>query len=63
MTVLAQEILKSFDRLPDVEQVEIALEILRRLIDLDFPPLADEDLTLNAEELFLALDQQDSGYE
>jgi len=63
MTALAQEILKNFDRLPDTEQLEIALEILRRIINFDFPPLTDEDLTLNAEELFLALDQQEPDYE
>ncbi len=63
MTALAQEILKNFDRLPDTEQLEIALEILKRIINFDFPPLTDEDLTLNAEELFLALDQQEPDYE
>jgi len=63
MTALAQEILNSFDRLPDTEQLEIALEILRRLVNFDFPPLTDKDLTLNAEELFLALDQEEADYE
>lgn len=63
MTALAQEILNNFDRLPDTEQLEIALEILRRVINFDFPPLTDEDLTLNAEELFLTLDQQEPDYE
>jgi hypothetical protein len=63
MTVLAQEILNNFDRLPDTEQLEIALEILRRITNFDFPPLTEEDLTLNAEELFLALDQQEPDYE
>ena len=63
MTALAEEILKNFDRLPNTEQLEIALEILRRLVNFDFPPLTDEDLALNAEELFLALDQQEADYE
>ncbi|KKD35209.1 MAG: hypothetical protein WAN66_21180 [Limnoraphis robusta] len=63
MTVLAQEILNNFDRLPDAEQLEVAVEILRRLVHLDFPPLTDEDLVLNAEELFLTLDQQEADYE
>ncbi|NJK39834.1 MAG: hypothetical protein HC920_20325 [Oscillatoriales cyanobacterium SM2_3_0] len=62
MTVLVQEILDSFDRLPDAERLEIAVEILRRLVNFDFPPLTDEDLALNAEELFLALDQAELGY-
>ncbi|GDZ92878.1 hypothetical protein PA905_05750 [Planktothrix agardhii CCAP 1459/11A] len=63
MTALAQEILNTFDRLADAEQVEIGLEILRRLVHFDFPPLTDEDFILNAEELFLALDQQEIDYE
>ena len=57
MTTVAQEILNTFDSLPDSERLEIALEILRRLVHFDFPPLTDEDLVLNAEELFLALDR------
>jgi hypothetical protein len=60
MTALAQEILNSFDKLPDTEQLEIALEILKRLVNFDFPPLTDEDLVLNAEELFLVLDHQEA---
>jgi hypothetical protein len=60
MTALAQEILNSFDKLPDTEQLEIALEILKRLVNFDFPPLTDEDLVLNAEELFLILDHQET---
>lgn len=60
MTALAQEILNSFDKLPDTEQLEIALEILKRLVNFDFPSLTDEDLVLNAEELFLVLDHQET---
>lgn len=63
MTALAQEILNTFNRLADAEQLEVGLEILRRLVHFDFPPLTDEDLILNAEELFLALDQQEIDYE
>ncbi|MBW4619106.1 MAG: hypothetical protein KME17_07075 [Cyanosarcina radialis HA8281-LM2] len=63
MAALAQEILNSFDRLPASEQSLVALEILRRLVNFDFPPLRDEDLVSNAEELFLALDRQEAEYE
>jgi hypothetical protein len=34
----------------------LLLEILKRTIHLDFPPLSDEDLVLNAEGIFLELD-------
>ena len=60
MTVLGQEVLKDFDRLPDTEQVEIGVEILKRLVNIDFPPLTDEDLVLNAEAVFLSLDEQEA---
>ncbi len=59
MIATTQQILNTFDRLPDAEQLEIAVEILRRLVNYDFLPLSDEDLVLNTEELFLALDQQE----
>ncbi|MCT7958060.1 hypothetical protein [Laspinema palackyanum] len=63
MNTLAQEILKNFDDLPKTEQQAIAVEILNRVINFDVPPLTDEDLVLNAEELFLALDEQQIDYE
>jgi hypothetical protein len=39
------------------------LEILKRVVNLDFPPLSDEDLALSAEELFLELDKQEATHE
>ncbi len=63
MNTLAQEILKNFDNLPTTEQQAIAIEILKRVTDFDVLPLTDEDLVLNAEELFLALDEQEANYE
>lgn len=63
MTALVQELLDTFDRLTDSEQLEIALEILKRVAHLDFPPLSDEDLVLNAEGIFLDLDKQEAANE
>lgn len=63
MLTLVEEFLDSFDRLPDSERIEVALEILKRVIHIDFPPLSDEDLVLNAEGIFLELDKQESAYE
>ncbi len=59
MTALVQELLNTFDRLTDSERLELVLEILKRTVDLDFPPLSSDDLVLNAEEIFLELDKQD----
>ncbi|MGB3691271.1 MAG: hypothetical protein WBG70_08680 [Spirulinaceae cyanobacterium] len=59
---LAQELLTTFNSLSRTEQIKVAVEILKQMLSFDFPPLTDEDLTLNAEELFLALDQQEADY-
>lgn len=63
MTFAVEEILKTFDQLTDLEQLDIASKVLQRVIHLDFPPLSDEDLILNAESIFLELDQQESDHE
>ena len=60
MNTLAEQLLKNFDDLPDTEQHTIAVAILKRIINFDVPPLTDEDLVLNAEEIFLALDEQEA---
>jgi hypothetical protein len=59
MTVLVQELLNSFDRLTDSEQLDLTVEILKRTSHLELPPLSDESLALSAEELFLELDKQE----
>lgn len=56
MTQTAEEIIITFDKLPPTEQREVAAEILRRTISFDLPSMSDEDLALNAEEVFLRLD-------
>lgn len=63
MNALVKELLNTFDRLTDTERRELVLEILKRTVDLEFPPLSDEDLVLNAEGLFLELDEQEAMYE
>jgi hypothetical protein len=62
MSALVQELLDTFDRLTDSERLDLVLEILKRTIQLDFPPLSDEDLVLNAEGIFLELDDRESSY-
>ena len=56
MTVQAQEILHSFDLLPDGDKREMVAEILRRGLTMDVSPLSDSDLVAAAEEIFLQLD-------
>ena len=58
MSTSAREIIESFDRLPESEKQEVASEILRRALSLNIPPLSDDELALNAEEIFLELDRR-----
>lgn len=63
MTALVQELLNTFDRLTDSDRLELVLEILKRTVDFEFSPLSNEDLVMNAEGLFLELDEQEAMYE
>jgi hypothetical protein len=63
MTAAVQELLNTFELLTDSERLDLVSEILKRTTDLDFPPLSDEDLVLNAEGLFLNLDGLEAVYE
>jgi hypothetical protein len=58
MTILVEELLNTFERLTDSERLYLVLEILKQTVYLDFPPLSDDDLVLNAEGLFLELNEQ-----
>lgn len=60
MTPSVQQLLNSFDLLPEAEKRELALEILRRTVNFDLPPFSDEELVLSAEELFLELDRREA---
>ena len=60
MTTFVQQLLDSFDLLSEAEKRELALEILRRTVNFDLPPLSDEELVLSAEELFLELDSREA---
>jgi hypothetical protein len=59
MTIQTQNILSTFDALPEIAKYEVTLEILRRTKDFDFPPLTDDALLANAESVFLALEQEE----
>jgi hypothetical protein len=60
MALSAQQIIESFEGLPESEKQRVAYEIFRRSVYLDVPPLADEELVAAAEDLFLALDARES---
>lgn len=59
MTTTAENLISIFDTLPEPEKREVATIILYRTLEFDLPPLSDEELTLSAEQLFLALDREE----
>ncbi len=60
MSLAARKILDSIEQLPDEEKRGVVAEIIRRNAKFDFPPLSDDELTFNAEGLFLELDERES---
>lgn len=62
MNSQAQTILASFDMLSEKARYEVAIEILRRTKNMNFPPLTDDDLVANAEIVFLEVDQKGLNY-
>lgn len=60
ISTTVEELLKSFDLLPELEKHRVAAEILRRSLELRPAPLTDEELVLNAEQVFLDIDRSES---
>jgi len=60
MTKSVEQLLKSFERLPEAEKRELASEIIKRSLTLDLPELSDESLLLTADQIFLQLDKEES---
>jgi hypothetical protein len=63
MTANVRQLLNSFEHLPEMDKREAAAEILRRSLQIDFPPLEDVALVERAEEVFLSLDQDEASNE
>jgi hypothetical protein len=56
----AENVIASFDQLPETEKREVTAAILRRTLQIDFPPISDDELVLRAEETFLQLDRREA---
>jgi hypothetical protein len=59
MPITAEQLLKEFESLPDSDKLGVVTEILRRVFKIDYSPLSDDELIMNAEAVFLELDQQE----
>ena len=60
MGTYAENLIDTFDGLPDSEKREVAAAILRRRADGFFPSLSNDELILLADETFLELDRNDA---
>lgn len=60
MTTTTQEILEKFTQLPMSEKKIVVSVILRDALEVETPNLTADELILNAEELFLELDQREA---
>ena len=60
ISTTVEELLKSFDLLPEIEKHKVVKEILRRSLELRSTTLTDEELASNAEQVFLELDRRES---
>jgi hypothetical protein len=60
MSTATQHLLDAFDLLSVAEKQIVIFELLRRVQDLKLPPLSEEELVANAEELFLELDRREA---
>ena len=60
MSVAARELIESFNRLPEADKKVVVIELLCSTINIDEPPLSDEELVLSAEEHFLELDRREA---
>ena len=61
MTVAAQQLLHSFDALPEMDKQQVAVEILRRFGPAGEGDLPEAALVETADELFRALDLEEAG--
>ena len=60
MTRSVEELLISFEKLPEAEKRELASEIIKRSLSFDLPQLSDESLVIAADKVFLRLDKDES---
>ena len=60
MTDQSLALLESFEALSPDQQHEVAAEILRRSLSLQYPPLTDDDLARVADEQFQELDRHEA---
>jgi hypothetical protein len=56
----AENLIDTFDGLPDSEKREVAAAILRRTAEMEFGSVSDDELVRSAEDTFLELDRREA---
>ncbi len=60
MSTAVQGLLDAFDRLPEDDRRDAVIEILKRVGQMDYPPLSDEALAQIADESFQQYDADEA---
>ena len=63
MTKSVEELLNSFERLPEAEKRELASEIIKRSLAFELPELSEDSLLVSADQVFLQLDKDELNHE
>ena len=59
MTPTIQTLLQTIETLPPDDQWTLIATLLQRTLDLDFPPLTNDELTHTADDLFCLFDTEE----
>ena len=61
MTEAAQRLLRSFKALPQADQHDVLVSLLRLPIEAEYTAPSDDEHIQSAEQVFLALDEAENG--
>ena len=60
MSTAARQLIESFEALPEVDQREVLVELLRHTFESSYSAPSDEELLLAADQVFQELDQREA---
>lgn len=60
MSTAARQLIESFEALPEVDQREVLVELLRHTFESSYSAPSDKELLLAADQVFQELDQREA---
>ena len=60
MSTVARQLIESFEALPEADQREVLVELLRHTSESFYSAPSDEELLLAADQVFQELDQREA---